>query len=140
VKQFGRPIVQDRFNTMLVGVFSAVALLLAVLGLYSVLSYTVAQRTTEIGVSVALGADSREVLRLIFSHGSKLALGRIGVGSIGSMALTRWIQTLLFGITATDPLTFAIAILVLAVAASLACWIPARRAMRVDPMIALRCQ
>jgi predicted permease len=138
--QLGQSIAQDRFNTLLLGIFSGVALMLAVIGLYGVLSYAVAQRTSEIGVRVAMGANSQQVLKLVMLQGWKLTLGGILVGWIASIALTHTIEGLLFGITATDPLTFGLAIVLLAVAASLACWIPARRATRVDPTVALRWQ
>jgi putative ABC transport system permease protein len=137
-EQLGDSIAQDRFNTLLLGIFSAVALLLAVVGLYGVLSYTAAQRTNEIGIRVALGANTRDVLKLVMFHGWKLTLAGITVGWIASLALTRMIEGLLFDITARDPLTFGLAIVVLALAASLASWVPARRAARVDPVIALR--
>jgi putative ABC transport system permease protein len=139
-EMFGQSIAQDRFNTLLLGIFSGVALILAVIGLYGVLSYAVAQRTAEVGVRIALGASPNEVLRLVMLEGWKLTLAGTLAGWLGSIALTRLIEGLLFGISPTDPLTFGIAILVLALAASLACWIPARRAMRVDPIVALRWQ
>jgi predicted permease len=139
-EQLGQSIAQDRFNTVLLGIFSGVALVLAVIGLYGVLSYAVAQRTSEIGVRVVLGANAQEVLKLVMLQGWKLALAGIVVGWIGSAALTHMIEGLLFEITATDPLTFGMAALVLALAASFACWIPARRATKVDPIVALRSQ
>ena len=116
------------------------ALLLMVAGLYGVLSYMVVRRRREIGVRIAFGANAQEVLKLVMFQGWKLTLAGIVVGWIASIVLTRTIEGLLFDITATDPLTFGFAIVVLSLSASLACWIPARRAMQVDPIIALRCQ
>jgi predicted permease len=139
-EQLGQSIAQDRFNTLLLGIFSAAALILAVVGLYGVLSYAVAQRTTEIGIRVALGASTREVLTSIMLQGWRLTLVGVVAGCTGSIGLTRLMEGLLFGVTATDPLTFLIAILILTLAATVACWVPARRATRVDPIIALRWQ
>jgi putative ABC transport system permease protein len=139
-EQVGQSLAQDRFNALLLGIFSSLALILAVVGLYGVLSYTVAQRTAEIGVRVAMGASSRDVLKLVIQQGLKLTVAGILIGLIGSLALTRLIEGMLFGTSATDPLTFGLAIVVLVTAALLACWIPARRAARVDPIITLRCQ
>jgi putative ABC transport system permease protein len=139
-EQLGQSIAQDRFNTLLLGIFSGVALILAVIGLYGVMSYTVAQRTNEIGIRVAMGASSRTILTLVMRQGWMLILVGIAVGGTASIALTRLIESVLFGVTSTDPITFALAIAALSLAASLACWIPARRAARVDPILALRCQ
>lgn len=139
-EQLGQSIAQDRFNTLLLGIFSCVALVLAVVGLYGVMSYAVAQRTHEIGVRVAMGANPRAVLALVMRQGWTLILAGVVLGVTASIALTRLIEGVLFGVTATDPVTFGAAIAALAVAASLACWIPARRATKVDPIIALRCQ
>ena len=139
-EQLGQSIAQDRFNTLLLGIFSCVALVLAVVGLYGVMSYAVAQRTNEIGVRVAMGANPRAVLALVMRQGWALILAGLVVGAAASMALTQLIEGVLFGVTATDPMTFAVAIAALALAASLACWIPARRATKVDPIVALRCQ
>jgi putative ABC transport system permease protein len=139
-EQLGQSIAQDRFNTLLLGIFSCVALVLAVVGLYGVMSYAVAQRTNEIGVRVAMGANPRAVLALVMRQGWTLILAGIVVGATASMALTQLIEGVLFGVTATDPMTFGVAIAALALAASLACWIPARRATKVDPIVALRFQ
>ena len=127
-----------RFNVILIGFFGIVALLLATAGVFGVTAYSVSRRTREIGVRVALGADARDVLTMILGQGLRTILVGVGVGFAGSLALTRTVQSLLFGVTPTDPLTFAAVIVLLIAAALLACYIPARRAMRVDPMIALR--
>ena len=127
-----------RFNVLLVGVFGIVALLLATTGVFGVMAYSVSRRTREIGVRVALGARSRDVLTMILSQGMRtIAIGVI-IGFAGSLILTRSLQSLLFGVSATDPLTFLAVISLLVVAALLACYIPARRATKVDPMVALR--
>ncbi len=127
-----------RFNLILVGFFAITALLLATAGVFGVMTYSVARRTREIGVRVALGAGSRDVLRMILGQGLRTILIGIAIGLAGSLALTRTVESLLFGVTATDPPTFVGVILVLVAAALLACYIPARRATKVDPMVALR--
>jgi putative ABC transport system permease protein len=127
-----------RFNATLLVIFASVALILTIVGLYGVMSYSVAQRTNEIGIRMALGAQTRDVLRLIVSQGFKLVLLGLALGLIGAYALTRLIASLLFGVTAKDPLTFAAVAVMLAVVALLACYIPARRATRLDPLDALR--
>ena len=127
-----------RFNLILIGFFGIAALLLATAGVFGVMAYSVSRRTQEIGVRVALGAGSRDVLSMILGQGLRTILIGVAAGLAGSLALTRTVESLLFGVTATDPLTFAAVILLLVAAALLACYVPARRATRVDPMTALR--
>jgi predicted permease len=131
-------VADPRFRTVLLGSFGAIGFLLAIVGTYGVLSFTVAQRSHEIGVRIALGAGRRDVLRLVLGHGMLLAGLGIVAGLAGSLALTRFLRSFLFGLVPNDPLTFAAVAVVVASAALAACYIPARRAMRVDPMVALR--
>ncbi len=128
----------QRFSLWLLGLFAAVALILAALGIYGLISYAVSQRTREIGIRMALGAQARDALWLALRQGLWLVLIGVAIGLLASLLLTRLMKALLFNISSTDPLTFAGVALLLALVALLACWIPARRATKVDPMIALR--
>jgi putative ABC transport system permease protein len=131
-------IAQRRFSMILLGVFAAVALALSAVGIYGVLSYAVTQRTNEIGVRMALGAQTADIMRMIVGHGMRLVSIGVGIGLVAAFGLTRLLQTLLFGVSVTDPPTYLVIVVFLVLLALLACWIPARRATRVDPLTALR--
>jgi ABC-type antimicrobial peptide transport system permease subunit len=133
-------LVRPRFLSLLLGAFSVIALALAAVGIYGVMAYSVSQRTQEIGVRVALGARSTDVMKMVLGQGTKLAAVGVGIGLAGAFALTRVMSTLLFEVSVTDPVTFAAVVALLAIVALLACYIPARRATKVDPLIALRCE
>ena len=127
-----------RFTTLLLGVFASVALVLAIIGTYGVIAHATAQRTQEIGIRIALGADRWMILRMVLAGGVRIAATGLAIGVVGALALTHVLSGLLFGVSPRDPLTFVIVPGALLVVALLACWIPARRAMRVEPVIALR--
>ena len=127
-----------RFRTVLVTIFALVGLLLAAIGIYGVMAYAVAERTHELGVRIALGAERRDVVRLVLGEAIVLAAAGVAVGVAGALATTRLIQSLLFGVTTTDATTFAGISVLLFATAIVASWIPTRRALRVDPMVALR--
>ena len=129
-----------RFNLILIAFFGAVALLLAVAGVFGVMAYSVSRRTREIGIRVAVGASYHDVVAMIVRQGLRAVFIGVAIGLVGSLALTRTLQSLLFGGTATDPLTFAAVVVLLVATALLACYIPARRATKVDPVVALRAE
>jgi putative ABC transport system permease protein len=131
-------IAQRRFTSLLCAIFAGAGLLLAIVGLFGVMSYSVVQRTHEIGVRVAVGAEKTDILRLILKEGMIITSAGLAVGLVGTLALSSILKSQLFGVTATDPFTFFGVIFALAIVALVACYIPARRATRVDPMVALR--
>jgi putative ABC transport system permease protein len=118
-------------------VFAGFELLLAAIGIYGVMAYSVAARTQEMGIRMSLGAEPRDIAKLVVGQGMRLALLGVAIGIAASLALTRLISSLLFGVNATDPLAFSLAAVVLAITALAACYLPARRAMRVDPLVVL---
>ena len=136
--RIGESVARERFNVTLLGAFSILAVTLAALGLYGVLSFAIARRTREIGIRMALGAGVPAVLKLVLARGLMLALAGITIGLAGALALTRLAESMLFGVSPTDPSTLAVVTVALFAVALLASWIPARRAARVDPVVALR--
>jgi putative ABC transport system permease protein len=137
-RYLGRAAAQPKFNALLLGLFAGLALLLTAIGLYGVMAYAVVQRVREIGVRIALGAQTGDVLKMVLRQGLKLTALGLAIGLAAAYALTRYMRSLLFGVKAADPLTFAAIALLLIVVALVACWIPARRATKVDPIVALR--
>jgi putative ABC transport system permease protein len=131
-------VAQPRFRAWLIGIFAVLALVLAAVGVYGVMSYTVTLRTSEIGVRVTMGAQPQDVFRIIVGEGLRLALLGVGVGLVTALALTRLLRSFLFGISAYDPITFIGVSLILTIVAVAACYFPARRATLVDPLVALR--
>lgn len=137
-EHLGRALAQERTNAQLVGLFGLLALILAAVGVYGVMSYAVTQRTREIGVRMALGAHTDDVMRLVVGYGMRLSILGVVIGLVGALSLTRFISSLLYQVTASDPATFIAVALLLGAVALLACWLPARRAAKVDPVVALR--
>jgi ABC-type antimicrobial peptide transport system permease subunit len=136
----GVAVAQPKFNALLLSLFAGLALLLTAIGLYGVMAYAVVQRAQEIGIRIALGAQTGDVLKMVLRQGLKLTMLGLAIGLAAAYALTRYMQSLLFGVKATDLSTFAAIALTLIAVALVACWVPARRATKVDPMIALRCE
>ena len=133
-----RSIASQRFSLILLGAFAGLALLLAGIGIYGVLSYLVGQRTREIGVRMALGAQRLDVLRMVLGDGARMTMVGAAIGLVAALALTRLMASMLFGVRPTDPVTFAAVAVLLCSIALFACYLPARRAAKVDPMVALR--
>lgn len=139
-ERISRAAAPRRFNALLLGSFAALALILAALGLYALIAYLVAQRTREIGVWIALGAGRRDLLRLVLREGLLLTVIGIAAGLVGAVGLTRLVASLLYGVGALDPATFAVVPVAFIAVAVVASWVPARRAARADPMVALRAE
>jgi putative ABC transport system permease protein len=137
-QQLSEQLSPRRFQTTLLTIFSLIALLLAGVGISGLLHYSVAQRTHEIGIRMALGAQRREVVRFVVKDGAKLVLAGLVTGAIAATAVTQFIKSLLFGVTSTDPTTLVSVVILLMTVAFLACYVPARRAARLDPIAALR--
>ena len=138
--RLGAYLTQRRFQTSLLTGFSVVALLMAAIGIYGLIHYSVATRTQEIGIRMAVGAQAGDIFRMIVREGLQLSVAGLMLGLVGALLMGRAGSSLLFGVTATDPLTFTTVSLVLTAVATAACYFPARRAAKVDPMVALRCE
>jgi putative ABC transport system permease protein len=134
----GRSVASQRYNAVLLALFALLAVSLSAVGIYGVISYSVSRRTRDIGVRMALGAQKTHVIRIVVEQGLRLTLIGVGIGIVGALALTRFLSSLLYGVKPTDPVTFVAVSLLLTGIALLACYIPARRAARVDPVVALR--
>jgi ABC-type antimicrobial peptide transport system permease subunit len=134
----GKTLAARQFSMILLASFAGMALLLSSIGLYGVISYLVGQRTHELGVRMALGAQRRDVLLLVVNNGMRMALIGVALGLVAALLLTRLMTKLLYGVSATDPATFVVIAVLLSVVALLACYLPARKATKVDPLIALR--
>jgi putative ABC transport system permease protein len=133
-------VAEPRFRTVLLGLFSAIALLLAAIGIFGVISFSISLRTREIGVRMALGATPTSIRHLVMAESAKLVLSGLAAGIPAALILTHFLSALLFGVTPTDPLTFIGVALLLMLVALAAAYLPARRAIRIDPMVALRCE
>jgi putative ABC transport system permease protein len=139
-QQLSEQISPRRFQTWMLGLFSLLALVLAIVGIYGVMAYSVAQRTREMGIRMALGARPGDVVWMVVREGTRLALIGVSIGAASALGLTRWMASLLFSISPTDPVTFITVAFLLTVVAVVACYIPAQRATNIDPMVALRCE
>jgi len=135
---YAKSVARTSFTLVMLGIAGAMAMALGVIGIYGVISYTVSQRQREIGIRLALGAQRGEVLQMILKHGAKMAVVGVAIGIVGAFGLTRLMTSLLFGVSPADPLTFGAVAALLMVVALAACYLPGRRATRVDPMVALR--
>jgi putative ABC transport system permease protein len=137
-EQVASSLARPRFNAMLLNWLSGFSLLLAAVGIYSAIAYGVAQRTREMGIRMALGAQPGDLLRLIIGHGLKLTLAGVAFGLVGALVMTRWLKTLLYEVPTTDPFTYAGIACLLVLVALMAYWLPTRRAVKIDPLVALR--
>jgi len=135
---YGKSMARTSFTLVMLGIAGAMAMALGIVGIYGVISFTVSQRRREIGIRLALGAQRGDVLHMVLKQGATMALVGVAIGMAAALGLTRLMASLLFGVTAHDPLTFGLVVALLMLVALLACFVPARRAMKVDPMVALR--